>query len=89
MAFRQHGCPVVAQLTVRNVDDDLVAALKIRAARAGRSIEAEHRKILEEALRPKSHGDFFTMARARRVSLPATLPSTTDLLRQDRDRDSG
>jgi len=39
------------QLLVRKVDEDLVIRLKQRAARAGRSAEAEHRLILEEALR--------------------------------------
>jgi antitoxin FitA len=77
----------MAQLTVRNVDDDIAAALKARAARAGRSAEAEHRKILEEALRPSRRSDFFEAARSRRIRLPAGTPSTTDLLREQRDRD--
>jgi plasmid stability protein len=42
----------VAQLHVRNVPDDLVAALKERAFRNRRSMEAEHRTILEEVLWP-------------------------------------
>ena len=42
----------MAQLLVRNVDDDLVRRLKMRAVTAGRSAEAEHRLILEQALRP-------------------------------------
>ncbi|MFO1037839.1 MAG: Arc family DNA-binding protein [Geminicoccaceae bacterium] len=42
----------MAQLHVRNVPDDIVAALKSRAASSGRSMEAELRRILEEALRP-------------------------------------
>ena len=40
----------MAQLVVRQLDDDLVLALKQRAARSGRSSEAEHREILREAL---------------------------------------
>lgn len=40
----------MAQLVVRNLDDDLVQALKERAVRHGRSTEAEHREILHEAL---------------------------------------
>lgn len=40
----------MGQLIVRNLDDDLVSALKRRAARHGRSAEAEHRAILREAL---------------------------------------
>ena len=39
------------QLIVRNLDDATVRALKRRAARNGRSAEAEHRAILWEALR--------------------------------------
>ena len=40
------------QLIVRNLEEDVVQALKIRAARHGRSAEAEHREILREALLP-------------------------------------
>ena len=40
----------MAQLVVRQLDDDLVLALKQRAARSGRSAEAEHREILRQAL---------------------------------------
>lgn len=38
------------QLIVRNVEDALVGALKRRAARHGRSAEAEHREILRQSL---------------------------------------
>lgn len=41
----------MAQLLVRNLEDDVVAELKKRAARSGRSVEAEHREILRAALR--------------------------------------
>jgi plasmid stability protein len=40
----------MGQLIVRNVDDELIHALKIRAAQKRRSAEAEHREILREAL---------------------------------------
>ena len=40
----------VAQLIVRNLEEELVEALKIRAARHGRSAEAEHRELLRDAL---------------------------------------
>jgi plasmid stability protein len=40
----------VAQLIVRNLTDQLVLALKRRAARANRSAEEEHREILRSAL---------------------------------------
>lgn len=41
----------MAQLIVRNVDDDLVRRLKQRAAEHGRSAEEEHRHLLRAALR--------------------------------------
>ena len=41
----------MAQLIVRNVDDDLVRRLKQRAAIHGRSAEEEHRHLLRAALR--------------------------------------
>ena len=40
----------MATLTVRNLDDDLVRQLRIRAAEHGRSAEAEHREILRAVL---------------------------------------
>jgi plasmid stability protein len=40
----------MANLHVRNLNDELVARLKRRAARHGRSVEAEHREILRQAL---------------------------------------
>ncbi len=40
----------MAQLIVRNLDQGLVHELKLRAARHGRSAEAEHREILRQSL---------------------------------------
>ena len=44
----------MAQLIVRNLEGEVVAELKKRAALNGRSMEAEHREILRAALKPKS-----------------------------------
>lgn len=49
----------MAQLIVRKIKDDLVRALKLRAARHGRSAEAEHREILRQTLGPRSPGKTF------------------------------
>ncbi len=38
---------------MRNLDEETVQALKRRAARSGRSAEAEHREILKVTLRPR------------------------------------
>jgi len=40
----------MAQLIVRNLDEELVRRLKLRAVHHGRSMEAEHREILRQAL---------------------------------------
>jgi plasmid stability protein len=47
---------MMGTLLVRRLDDGLVRRLKERASTHGRSVEAEHRAILEAALRPKMAG---------------------------------
>ena len=53
----------MAQLLVRNLDPKVVAVLRLRAAANGRSVEAEHRAILEAVAESKT----------RRTSLKALL----------------
>lgn len=48
----------MAQLLVRDVDDAIVKALRERAARHGRSAEAEHREILAKALQRTKRRSF-------------------------------
>lgn len=43
----------MAVLTVRNVPDEVHRALRLRAARHGRSTEAEVREILAAAVKPE------------------------------------
>jgi len=43
----------MAMLTVRNLPDEVHRALRMRAARHGRSMEAEVREILEAAVSPQ------------------------------------
>lgn len=43
----------MAVLTVRNVPDDVHRALRVRAARHGRSTEAEVREILAAVVKPE------------------------------------
>jgi plasmid stability protein len=44
----------MAQLIVRNLGEDIVRRLRRRAAETLRSMEAEHRQILREALMAKT-----------------------------------
>ncbi len=48
----------MAQLLVRKVDDRVVQALRARAVQHHRSVEAEHREILEQALLGVATTDF-------------------------------
>ncbi|MEO1145544.1 MAG: DNA-binding protein [Cyanobacteria bacterium J06638_22] len=79
----------MANLIVRNVDDAIAQALKERARRHGVSAEAEHRRILEEALlRPKKKTfleilnqmpDAGTDADFARIQEPPTPNGSTDV----------
>jgi plasmid stability protein len=44
----------MSSITVRNIPDETHRALRVRAAIAGRSTEAEVRAILENAVRPEA-----------------------------------
>jgi len=48
----------MANLMVRNVDDAVVDALKALAGKRGTSAEAEHRRILAQALRKPKKKSF-------------------------------
>lgn len=75
----------MARLTVRNVTDQVVRALRQRAAAHGRSAEAEHREILRAALL-EGEASFANRAEALRHRLRSSLDST-EIIRADRDRD--
>jgi plasmid stability protein len=73
-------------LHVRNLDDDLIARLKRRAARHGRSTEAEHREILRQALASEVEPSFEKLAaELRKLTKRRTQTPSEALLRQGRD----
>ena len=76
----------MTQLTVRSVDEQVIRALKQRAAANGRSAEAEHRELLENVLLPE-RAEFASRASALRRRLRSSVDST-DVIRADRDRDA-
>ena len=73
-------------LIVRNVDDELVRRLKMRAARHNRSAEAEHREILRQALSGEP-GEAFAEVGARLQMLTRDRKHTPaeQLQRESRD----
>jgi antitoxin FitA len=73
------------QLLVRDVPQDVVEALKRRAAEHGHSAEAEHRAILEEALRAGRAGFWERAAALRAETRGCILTNSTELIRQNRD----
>ena len=77
--------PGPTQVIVRNIEPDVVAALKLRAVRNGRSLEKELRILLTREARP-SRRDLIAEADRIRAMTPGPLPDSADLLREDRDR---
>ena len=78
--------PMASNLLVRNLEDDLVVRLKRRAARHGRSAEAEHREILRQALAAEAEPDFARLAaELRRLTAGRSATPAEDLLREARD----
>ncbi|MGN6592734.1 MAG: FitA-like ribbon-helix-helix domain-containing protein [Terriglobales bacterium] len=79
----------MATLLVRDLHEDLVRRLKVRAARHGRSAEAEHREILRQALELEPTGDFETLAAQLRALIDQRGKKQTPsemLLREERRR---
>jgi antitoxin FitA len=71
---------------VRNLDDDLIARLKRRAARHGRSTEAEHREILRQALLNEVEPSFEKLASdLRMLSRRRKQTPSEVLLREGRE----
>jgi len=79
----------MATLTVRNLDDTIARALRVRAAEHGRSAEAEHREILRTVLSGDSSNPRATaagrLAEFRRRTADRGSASATDLLRESRN----
>lgn len=70
----------MAQLLVRNLDEELVRALQLQAAKHQRSAEAEHREILKAALLKKPRHDF--------KAFLESMPASGDESEFERDRTS-
>jgi plasmid stability protein len=77
---------MAGNLHVRNLDDELIAKLKRRAARHGRSTEAEHREILRQALAGEDEPSFDKLAAdLRKLTKRRKQTASEVLLREGRD----
>lgn len=77
----------MATLTIRNLDLDVVTALKARATRNRRSLEAEVRLLLRDAVDGGGRTSLRELA-DRIAALTPDVPQTdsTELVREDRAR---
>jgi plasmid stability protein len=75
----------MASLVVRQLDDDTKERLRRRAAEHGRSMEAEARAILRDALTPTVYAEGFGLRVHRRFAaiggVDLELPARTDIAR--------
>jgi plasmid stability protein len=77
---------MAGNLHVRNLEDDLIVRLKRRAARHGRSAEAEHREILRQALASEVEPSFEQLAaELRKLTADRRQTPSEILLREGRD----
>ncbi len=73
-------------LHARNLDDDLIARLKRRGRRHGRSTEAEHREILRQVLAKEDETSFDNLAAdLRKLTKKRKQTRSEDLLREGRE----
>jgi len=79
----------VGQLLVRDLDDEVIRRLKQRAAAHGRSTEAEHRAILEAAIRGGGETSRIEASRRFRQEIAPSGPDGADIIRQARDERAG
>lgn len=76
----------MAQVVIRNIDEDAMRRLKSRAARNGVSLERELRTILTEAARADRTGFGERASAFRRKLADRRHSDSTRLIRKDRDR---
>ncbi|MDP9122949.1 MAG: DNA-binding protein [Acidobacteriota bacterium] len=74
------------QLVVRNLEEEVVRELRLRAARHGRSAEAEHREILRQALLPAEEGESL---KDLLLAIPQVGEDADFERREDRGREVG
>ena len=75
----------MAQLIVRDLEESVVRALKLRAAKKGVSAEAEHRAILREVLLRRTSRSF----KEALLAMPDVGNDADFAIDRDLDRDDG
>lgn len=76
----------MGQVSVRNLDDRVIAALKAKAELHGQSLEQELRSILSKAALPNVHERIALADRIRSLTPKRRQTDSTALIREDRNR---
>lgn len=76
----------MGQLLVRNLDDDVIAKLKLRASEENISLEQAVRTILSDSVRKAKSQALAELDRIRATTKPSSV-SSVDLLRTFRNGD--
>lgn len=74
---------MAGSLHVRNIEPELIARLKRRAARHGRSAEAEHREILRQALAADGEISFDQLAAELRKLTEGRKHTPSEILQRE------
>ncbi len=74
---------MAGNLHVRNLDDELIGRLKRRAARHGRSTEAEHREILRQSLATEVEPSFEQLAAELRKLTSRRRQTPSEILQRE------
>jgi plasmid stability protein len=75
----------MAQVIVRNLDEQVVSSLKIKAELHGRSLEQELREILKRAAELTPQEKLALIDRIRAMQKRPLEDDSADLIREDRD----
>lgn len=78
----------MANVTVRNIDDQIIASLKAQAKANHRSLEGEIRHVLAQQALRSTRLEEFRERTEQLQSLTESIPQTDSvaLIREDRDR---
>jgi plasmid stability protein len=80
----------MSEVLVRNLDEDVVEQLEARAREGGRSLQAELKLILEEAMRPAAwrptRAEYRALAEQVRAALGTRPQADSAVLSEDRAR---
>ena len=67
-------------IVIRNIDDEVVLKIRLRAARNGRSMEAEVREILKTTASGEPGGDFWERAARLRAATRERVQTPAEVL---------